>query len=502
MILISMFLKIDGYSQTEFMLYKNLRIEQGFSARSAALGGATGAMGGDPVSMNVNPAGAGLNYRSQFFFTLGVDGRKNQLEYGKDEQLISNSMRRTALIAPQLGFVFAIPKYRYNKPVMKGWAGTSISFYYSRQMTNGGISQLNNPYSSELSLSDVFAQRAKGTPAAALNASNHSIEALAYNTYLIDDTTGRGDHTGMYHKYAISSMGPKFQHAFTQRYLGSNNNVTVNLAINLSHKWYIGAQVGIRASRFDTRTQWMETDSGNSAYFYQSARWTRDLESSSSGMYMSIGAIGKLTKQLRAGLSYTPSLPGSITFQEQHSLYARYDSIFGYDTQYQFQTVQTRNTHTIYSPARSSISLAWVKEKRGLLSFDADYIQYSMMNIQGDTESFILVNENISKHFKDAWNFRVGGELFHKNTFYRAGFAWYGNNIRSGFEDIYGNTGSWIASLGWGIHGRNQDFDISYSFRRSTEKPFSFSETPLMNRTSISTFQHAHTVLMTYSVKF
>ena len=92
--------------------------------------------------------------------------------------------------------------------------------------------------------------------------------------------------------------------------------------------------------------------------------------------------------------------------------------------------------------------------------------------------------------------------MFHKNTFYRAGFAWYGNSIRQEFENIYGKTGSWMASLGWGIHGRSQDFDISYSFRRSTEKPFSFSETVLMDASKLSTFQHAHTVLMTYSVKF
>lgn len=486
-------------AQVDYLLYKHFRQQEGFSARSAALGGATGAMGGDPASMTVNPAGSGLNYRSQLFFTMGMDGKKHTHQLSgilKDEKY---SMSRTSLYAPQLGVTFAMPRYRYNKPVEKGWASTSLSFYYSRRMSHGAGSFMEGQRQN-YGLADVMAEMAKGMTGTVLNASNANVMALAYNTYLIDDSAGNGNQVALWRRYSQTPELSMFKHTFSQTYAGSSNHIGVNLALNYSHKFYIGAQWGVRLSRFDTRTLFMEK--ADSASFYQFGKWLQIRESASSGLFVQLGGIWQITKLFRAGLAYTPSLPENITLQSKDQVSSQFDSIIGYAAQYDFETPEYRITYVARTPAKTSLSLAWVKEKKGLLSVDVDFIQYNVMSISTDTQAFVLVNRRISEQFKNSFNYRIGGELFHKNTFYRGGFAWYGDMVKPAIKDIYGQTSFWIASLGWGIHGKKHDLDIGYSYRKSAEKPYNISEVPLWDVRQLNSMQRVHSVLVSYSLKF
>ena len=102
-----------------------LRFSQTYSggtARSLSLSGAFGALGGDPSSLSINPAGIGVYRASEFTLTTGVNYDRvtstylNKYEDYKYKLNISN-----------LAYV-----YTYNTNNRNGWISASFGVAYNR----------------------------------------------------------------------------------------------------------------------------------------------------------------------------------------------------------------------------------------------------------------------------------------------------------------------------------------------------------------------------------
>ena len=133
--------------------------EYGGTARSAAMGNAVTALGGDPGTIGINPAGSSVSSYSQFMFTSGLsiaktwsegtiaEGDVSAVGYGN---LVDNTYARFKV--PNAGFIINFDTGRRH-----GLKRTSVGFVmnstgdYTGRMVATGVNSNNSSKASSVS---------------------------------------------------------------------------------------------------------------------------------------------------------------------------------------------------------------------------------------------------------------------------------------------------------------------------------------------------------------
>jgi hypothetical protein len=464
----------------EDVMRLNYNVPSG-TARSQAIGGAIGSLGGEITNTFVNPAGLGFFKLSEIVLTPGFTLAKGEGDYRGTSATGDNTSRFNFSTT---GFVSAT-----NDPGSR-WVSKAFSIAINRSANfNNSVyyrgrndySSFSEAYSEELSRSGVDIDDYRYSPYLSLGTKS------AIHTYLIDTATLGGE---------LQVVGrPEYLNEVEQEYnaitRGGITEIAIGYAGNLQDKFYIGGSVGVPILKYERRQTFTESDpSGDLNNDFSYSRFEEKLTTSGVGLNAKLGVIFKPATQTRIGLAiHTPTIYG-LKDQISTKMVTDVEHLFGNDP-VDSVTSDYFGSNPIYkydmtSPWKFMVSGSYVfhevedvTRQKGFISADIEYVTYgstkfSPAEADDDDAYFDDVNKVVKQEYKSAFNIRVGGELKFNTLMTRLGFAYYGNP----YEDNAFKAGKTNISGGLGYRDKGIFIDLTYvhSINRDINFPYRLAD--------------------------
>jgi len=181
-------------------------------------------------------------------------------------------------------------------------------------------------------------------------------------------------------------------------------------------------------------------------------RFNNELLSFGEGVSFQVGAIAKLNKQIRFGLSYESPTWFSIT-EETTEFVASND---GSNITIEPDVINIYPEYRFKTPSKYSGSFAYIFGQKGLISVDYTQVNYNKAQFNEPNDDFLNnQNENIKQNLDAAGILRVGGEYRFGNYSIRAGYIKQGASLKN-----FDNSSS-SKSIGGGINFGGSSLDLS-----------------------------------------
>ena len=455
------------------------------TARTQAIGGAIGALGADVTANYVNPAGLAFFKTREFVISPGFSFLNNKSSFRGDTKTDDKSFFN-------LGTSGAVFGFSENN---SRWNGAAFSIAVSRTANfnsrisytgKNNFSSYGEQYAAEasssgLSLDDI------------LNSNDVSIGTrLATYTYLIDTLTIPGNNSPDIVSLAqwknLKSNAPFLvNQQNTIETKGGITELAIGFAATRLDRLYLGGSLGIPIVNYEKNSVFTETDgTGDANNNFEHSTLTEKYTSKGIGLNLKLGAIYKVADQLRLGLAvHTPTLYGlkdtyyatmttnteNYVHNNNSTVTASSDQTLGLNPQYKYDL--TSPWRLILSGAYVINAVEDVKQQRGFITADVEYVSYKSNRFKtaeenGDNGYYDGVNQVIKDYYKNAFNFRVGGELKFTTVMARLGFAYYGNPYKD--SDLKSNKMFLSGGLGY----RNKGFFIDLTYVHSLTDDINF----------------------------
>jgi hypothetical protein len=420
------------------------------TARSAAVGNALGAIGGDMVSANINPAGLGIYRVSEFTITPMYSFNSTNATFSNE--ILGDQKNRFSM--GNLGLLM-------HTPIENGkWKGVNIGVSYNR------IGSFNNDMSfSGLSFGSRiqnFVASAQGVAPAMLNEFESQ---LAYDTYLIDiQDAATNTYVGALDE---NTMVRKSQFRGEK---GGLHEFAMSLAGNYNHKFYIGMTLGLNVARYNEFRSYEEFEETGSIDFKRFVfDETRSLKGT--GINAKLGALYRINKMFKIGAHiHTPTV---LRMTEQY--YTEMTGEVMYQGVLENNTFQSPNVgkylYGLRTPLVWGVSASAVIKKAGFIGLDVEHVGYKSMKFQVaandqtadiNTRLYLAdLSASVKGLYQSAWRARIGGEAVLDVFRLRAGYQIQTSPYQtplSGISDLRHQI-----SFGLGIRGESVFFDISYT---------------------------------------
>lgn len=416
------------------------------TARSTAMGGAFGALGGDFSSLSINPAGIAVYRSSEFTITPSIEFNKaKNTDYTKDKYSFTmGNVGYVASFVPRLS-----PK--------SGWQNFNFGIGYNRVANFNREGMLFN-LNSGISLIDRWAGLANGIPPSELYQFE---EKLAYDVYLIN-----ADDENNYQSVLFDGDRMDQQKLIEEK--GHIGEYVISFGANYSHKLYIGGTIGIQDVYYKSTTSYKETSIAGNQTSLEDFYFKEYLKTSGVGFNFKFGMIYRPFNNLRLGASihtptyydldedydtfvdaqFDPNKSGNADFPSDGNAYHGFES----------ERI-ARNNYKLQSPMRVVLSGAYLIGKKAIVSVDYEHLDYSDSEFSdGNYEN---INTEITSSYQSTSNLRIGAELrLTPNFSLRGGFASIGDPYKGQIDESYN-----IYSGGFGIKEKNFFFDLAYQYK-------------------------------------
>jgi hypothetical protein len=452
----------------------------GGSARTQAIGGAMGSLGGDITANYVNPAGLAFFKTGDFIFTP-------QYQFGKTKgtYLGTTDKDKTQRFAlGTTGFVMGSGDGRGNVRN----TSFSIAFNHTADFNSDIIYKGKNTQSSfaqkfaeELNNSGIKDSRAETEfPLGA---------SLAYNTYWVDAVKNSSGQIDRFETSAPVATGLLQQQTIKNR--GGINEFSFGMAVNLKDKIMIGGSFGVPILNYKKESEFVEADATtNPNNHFDYGMFTDKLHTSGVGVNLKAGVIYKPTEAWRLGLAvHTPTFY-SLTDNYEASVVVNddvpADSAWKDNSKSYMNDQPSEFKYLLVTPYKVMGSISYVireiedvTKQRGFITADVEYVNYKASSFQPDadnnsdesTKNYLKsLNTAIDKAYKSAFNFRVGGELKFTTIMARLGASYYSNP----YKDIKGEKGSKM-NLSGGLGYRNKGFFIDLTYIYAINKDVNYA---------------------------
>lgn len=419
------------------------------SARTLALGGAQGALGGDAATLVVNPAGIGLFRRAEVAVGLDYGSSDIQSTYLGE----SNNAGRGKVGFSHAAAIFATPQGTPGQSIQFG-----ISYVRSHDFRQNSYYQANNPYST---LADVWTEEAAGIHAGvfeseAANNEIYDLASLAYATFVINPYAD--DSTQYYTEFRDVNNRLVAPVSQEERIKESGNRSVFNITAggNIQEKVYWGATVGVEVINYQRENTYKErltraAADGELQAFTLRQRYT----ATGGGLYLGLGVIVRPIESLRLGASI--QTPTGFSIYETSTASMESESVgfskvsasmlpYEYDFRYR-------------SPWRATGSLFWQIKKYGFVTADIEWTPFRQMGVSGSDDAFDESGERraIQETFRNTLQARLGLEARLGSWYIRSGMCYTPSPLQKS-QDYY----EAIAFTG-GLGCRLQGFQLSLS---------------------------------------
>lgn len=424
------------------------------TARSMAMGNATGAMGGDLTAACINPAGLGIYRSSELTFSTGIQQVFNQSSYYGGTQ----DDNRFRLNIPSIGFVMTAEASNY-KPLRY------LQFACSLTRTNDfNYKSVINGLNPSSSMVDAYLQTINGIdelfkpyidPGNYLSDNYPYDLSPAWETYLIDRFI---DSTGSYFFNSPVPQGDVWQNdVITSK--GRSEEWTIALSANLYDKLFVGGSVGFNHLKRIQVRNYKETANDPSSDFFQ---WEhqQELGDTAWGVNAKLGVIYYPAQWVRVGLAWhsrSMIAIGELWSTETSSTLKNSPDSQSYHRYLSPTLYQSYDFHT---PHTFIGSLAFFIGRHGLVTTDVEYMDYGSSRF-----SFDGVNDDIRSILKPTYNLRLGTEWRIRQFFARGGAAYYGSPY--GFGQDYGSVKKLALGFGFAISDETS-WDFAYELTETT----------------------------------
>lgn len=439
------------------------------TARFRAMSGAFGALGGDLSSINVNPAGSAIFANNQLGFTLNNTSINNNSNFFDN----TTNVKDSSFDLNQAGGVFVFK----NQNKSNNWKKFSIAinFENTNVLNNSIYSAGTNPTNS---IANYFLSYANGVPLNVLEDSKydelgHGAQQafLGYQGYIINPVNN--NPTNINYTSNVPSEGNYYQeNTITTK--GYNGKLSFNAATSFKDKLFIGVNLNSHFVDFRQSSRFYEDNEAPLTQDYTVSRvqFDNDLYTYGTGFSFQLGAIAKLSKELRLGIAFesptwlrlndefTQKLIGvSANTSEELAPDVVNPNITNYYEPYKLQT-----------PSKWTGSMAYVFGKKGLISVDYAIKDYSSIQFKPNSDPYYrTLNNKMNTLLNSASELRLGAEYKIEAWSLRGGYRLeqspYKNKTTIG--DITGYSGG----IGYNFGGTK--LDLSYAtFKRATQQGF------------------------------
>lgn len=433
------FVAVSTYAQTAYSALMLSENDYEGTARTAAMGNAFTALGGDLGAVSINPAASAVNKYSQFSITPGLNifsstaSGVSPLE-NSDLPYFERTMRsdRTKFNIPNAGVSFHFETGRKS----------GIKSYSASFIINRTASYDQNVYASGTNATTSFMGQmayeasVNGYPSSALG-SNDAFDTMPWKSVI-------GYKTGMIDPYddiyvaatekvyddKTAFMGGTVNQAYGRNISGSKYEYILNGGMNISDFIYLGASFTINSMDYSYSEYFRETavDPGEFKITYQDqngneipsmTKYFNRMKYNSSYSYSGVGY------SLKLGIIVTP-IPGirfgaalqtpTVTTVDENWEDSGETEFSGEGGgRYSSESPYGENRWSFRSPLKANFGIAYTFGKIGLISADYELSDYSNLryNSSAYTDWDVLdeINDEMKSSYGIAHKLRVGAEF-------------------------------------------------------------------------------------------
>jgi hypothetical protein len=483
-----------AFSQDFFDALRYSQTNYGGTARSISMGSAFGALGGDFSSASINPAGLGFYRSGEFTLSptlnmnnssanyLGTNSADNIYRFNFDNISYVGTVKtgvETGIVGVTFGFGFnRLKNFNQNRSVLGNNAQTSLLNYYTDYANSIGDPTKFDGLNEDLAWQTYLVDVDNDPDLLEGKYFNDIADYEAYDIYGND-----GSYLG--YGYDMTAVKKHTQRSKIES-RGRIDEYLMSLGLNLNHKLYIGASVGLLDLEYRETTTFSEIDDNSLSDYFKDYTLRSVLSHSGVGVNFKTGVIFRPIKSLRLGLAFhTPNFY-TIETNENKTITANYDQPVGdadngYDTKWNYSANADSYQFKFETPLKVIASASYLLGSFGLVSVDYEWSNYSSSKLRhaGDNWDYSAQNTDIQNVFHSTGNLRIGGEFRATENFsLRAGYQLLGNPWAEKYSFTDGNnevktidmanfTDSYSTySAGFGY--RQQNFFVDFAYRLTT----------------------------------
>ncbi len=450
LMLVFLVTSVSAYSQhfSEILQYSMTEVDG--SARTVGAGGGLSALGADFGTITQNAAGLAQFRRSEFVITLGLDNTNVKATFGTNNV----STKKSFMQLPNVGVVFA------SRPQNIKWKTMNFSVGYNRQISYNRSFNYEGP--AKGSITQRFSADADDL---GLNYLDNYGSGLAYDVGAIYDLG-----SDLYYETDFDGVEEAFFHRQEVTESGHMGELTIALAGNYDDKLSVGGSVGIPILEFQKEKQYFEEDKNNVIPAFDKLRYDESLTTSGTGFNAKLGLIYRINQMFRTGLAIHSPTWISLTDNYNNTMLYQYTENNTQKTNEKTPDEAGIFEYKVVTPWRAIVSLGTIIGRKGFISADVELVDYSSssFNLTSDiktTETKNLereLNKSIDNSYRQAVNFRIGGEYALNDLRFRLGAGFYGSAIE--------NDKSVKRVLSSGVGYRTDGFFVDLAYRYSLGK--------------------------------
>ena len=317
LLLLSFYVVHFAVAQAPDDIIKYSYFPQHGTARSIAIGGAMGSLGGDLSAAYVNPAGLGLYRTSEVVISPGFQFNKNNADF----RGFNASSAKSAFDLGLSGVVFG-SQNRYSRNRSEAFAiAVNQTANFNNTLTYSGqndFSSYSEQFAEEISKNGYSPDDLLNTNSVAPFGS-----ALAYQTHLIeipyDSATGQYSVFGT--PEVILGNGGILKQTKTVRTTGGIYEVALSYAANTNDRFYYGITLGIPIVSYTRNSYIREEDaSNNTNNDFSYSEWNDKLKTNGYGVNVKLGLMFKPTDDVRLGLAIHSPTYYKLTDEESANM--------------------------------------------------------------------------------------------------------------------------------------------------------------------------------------
>ena len=440
------------------------------TARFRAMGGAFGALGGDLSSINVNPAGSAIFSNNQLAVSLSTFNKKNDSNYFGT----STTESKSNFDMNQTGGVFVFK----NLNTSSNWKKFSVAINYENvnDFDNAVFSAGVNPTNS---IDKYFLRYANGVPLGAITNSNYSEldngaqqAYLGFKGYIINPSVDTPNNT-LYTSNVTPGGNYNQQNSINSS--GYNGKISFNIATSYKDKLYIGVNLNSHFTDYVQSTSFYESNRNKlgTDYTVTSLRFNNNLYTYGTGFSFQIGAIAKVTNEIRLGLAYDS--PIWYNFSDEFSQNLTSVSTNSVD-QLSPDVVEPGITnyyapYQLVSPSKFTGSFAYIFGKTGLISIDYTVRDYASTKFRPENDLYFRdLNTQMSNILDITNEFRIGAEYKIKEWSLRGGYRFEESPYQN--KTTIGDLKSFSGGLGYNFGTFKVDLSYTNAQRNSQQSFF------------------------------
>ena len=454
------------------------------TARHQAIGGAMGSLGGEITAGFVNPAGLGLYKTGEIVLTPGLSLLKGKGSFrGTDA-----ATDRTAKFNFGTSGVVWGHSNKYSK-----WTSNAFSFGVNRT-ANFNNTTYYRGLNDASSFSESFAEELSSSGLSIDDVRNSNLSLgtkMAVYTYLIDTArlNGQLQVVGRPEYLAIRNQ----ELSTTSK--GGITELTFGAAANMEDKLYIGGSIGLPILNYSRERRFIESDpASDTSNEFGYSRFEEEYSVKGFGLNAKLGVIFKPADYVRVGIAvHSPTLYG-LKDEYGGKMVTDVERLFGpndkgvdsINSDYYFGNPTESFKYDLISPWKFLVSASYVfheteevTRQRGFITADVEYVthkssRFSTAEENGDDSYYDGVNSGIKQVYKNALNFRVGGELKFKTIMARLGFALFGNPYKE--SELKARRMNLSGGLGYRNKGIFVDLTYVHSLNKDVNFPYRLAD--------------------------